>query len=89
MKDEDKKIAIEVLDKMSARTVDVISALGKVFNGADNDQDYRVVNALGTDAIRQFNAITAQISKTHLEIIELQERIAKAKQKISQLDLDL
>lgn len=78
---EDKKaIALKVLDDMNLRTVDVISALGKVFNGADNDQDYRVVNALGTDAIRQFNFISTKICKVHLELIALQDCINKTKE---------
>lgn len=79
MKDEDKKIAIEVLNKMSARTVDVISALGKVFNGANNDQDYRVVNELGLDVIKQFNKISSKIIDINLELLSLQDCINKTK----------
>ena len=79
MKDDDKKTAIEVLDKMSARTVDVISALGNVFNGANNYQDYRVVNELGLDVIKQFNKILSKIIDINLELLSLQDCISKTK----------
>lgn len=80
---EDKKIiALKVLDDMNLRTVDVIAALGKVFNGANNCQDYRVINELGSDTIMQFNRISSKIIDINLELLNLQDCISNAKKSI-------
>ena len=87
---EDKKtIAIKVLDDINLRTIDVIASLGKVFNGASNCQDYRILNEFGSDTIKQLNRISSRICKVHLDLIELQNCIKTTRESIVQDKLDI
>lgn len=87
---EDKKTtALKVLDDMNLRTIDVIASIGEVFNGANNCQDYRILNEFGPDTIKQLNTISSRICKVYLDLIELQNCINKTRESIAQYNLDV